>query len=284
MDINKYTIVNRGTQYLPKNEKINYVNILKVIHSAGFFSCSSIGLLDIMVYFNQNKGLPDIVDRYEQYSHYKSYAQENLIPFYFDEKSLNIFYDHEMVMTHAKEEPQFSDYKLIDFIDTKPFIEKFFQPSDHVKKIVESYKEKYQIDFENTCAVFYRGNDKNRETTIAPYLEFINKAKEILEKNPQIKFLIQPDETEFLEEFQKHFSNVFLFEETPHLRKMDSCMVFETPQAERAEYGAKFFAAVLCLSKCKHLITHSGNGSFWAVLYRGNTQNVYQILNNKWLN
>ena len=61
-------------------------------------------------------------------------------------------------------------------------------------------------------------------------------------------------------------------------------MVFETPQAERAEYGAKFFAAVFCLSKCKHLITHSGNGSFWAVLYRGNTENVYQILNNKWLN
>lgn len=283
MEINKYTIINQGIQYFPENENITYMSVLKSIHNAGFFSCNSIGLLDIMVYFNINKGLPNVFDRYEQYAHYKSYALQNLIPFYFEETDSEIPYVREMVMTHAKQEPQFSDYRLIDFKDTKLFVDKFFQPSEHVRNIVGFYTDKYKIDYKNTCAVFYRGNDKNRETSIASYQEFIDKAKEIKLQNPNIKFLIQPDETEFLFAFKQEFPDSFWFEETPHMMKKDSCMVFETPQEQRAEYGAKYFAAVLAISKCKYMITHSGNGSFWAVLYRGNMDNVYQNLNNTWL-
>ncbi len=284
MDINKYTVLNRMTWFIPKTEQINYMTILKTIHNAGFFSCCSIRLLDIMIYFNDNKGLPDIVESSEQFGHYKSYAMQNLIPFYFKENSeLEIPYTGRREMTYAKEEPQFSDYKLIDFTNTNLYRDKYFTPSDHVGDLVGMYTDKYQIDYKNTCAVFYRGNDKNRETQIASHQDFIDKAKEIKLSNPNIRFLIQPDETEFLFAFKQEFSDCFWFEETPHMMKKDSCMVFETPQEQRAEYGAKFFAAVLCISKCKHLITHSGNGSFWSVLYRGNMDNVYQILNKQWL-
>lgn len=259
--------------------------ILKTIHNAGFFSCCSIRLLDIMVYFNEHRGLPHIVDSSDQFMHYKGYPGENLIPYYFMESNdSHIPYSRRMEMTFATEEPQFSDYKKICFEDTLPFVYKFFTPSETVGNFSYYLREKYNIDYDNTCAVFYRGNDKNRETSIASYNIFIDKAKEIKQQNPGIKFLVQPDEGKFLMEFYRHFpEDTIWFTETPYTDNRDSCMVFELPQPQRKEYGAKFFAAVLCLSRCKHLITHSGNGSFWSVLYRGNTDNVYQWLNDKWL-
>ena len=257
-------------------------DILVVIHNAGFFSCSSIALQDIMIYYNEHKQLPNVVDRFAQYGFYKKDATDNLIPFFFKEdNSFGITIGHPVKITSAREDPQYSDYKLLDFKDLKPFIDKFFTPSDYVQETVFWMKEKYHIDLDNTCAVFYRGNDKNRETTIAPYEEFILKAKEIQAQNPDIWFLVQPDETEFLEAFQNEFTNVFSFKETPHMRKQDSAMFFELPIPERAEYGSKFLSAVLVMSQCKHLITHSGNGGLWSVIYRGNGDNVYQWLNDK---
>lgn len=258
---------------------------LLIIHNAGFFSCNSIALMDILIYFNTNKGLPEVVDRSQQYGNYKSTAMDNLIPFYFRETHTRIGYHGDVQITHEPADFQFTDYRKLCFKDLRPFIYKFFRPSNHVLDIVSHYEWKYQLDYENICAVFYRGNDKNRETTIAPYEEFIGKAAKVLESNPDIKFLVQPDESEFLEAFTNTFGaeHVICFDETPHMPKKDSAMFFELPQAERAEYGAKFFAAVVCISKCKHLVTHSGNGGLWAVIYRGNGNNVHQWLNDKWL-
>jgi hypothetical protein len=272
-------------------EIINYptmndnTTVLKIIHNAGYFSCCSIGLMDIMMYFNRHQRLPEIVDRKEQFGFYKTFALDDLIPFYFREVHTKIRYKEPAQITSELDDFQFTDYKKIDFNSIRPFIYKFFTPSEHVKAIISHYEWKYQLDYGNTCAVFYRGNDKYRETEIAGYEQFIGKAHEILSANPDIKFLVQPDETEFLQAFITEFgvNRVICFEETPHMPKKDSCMFFELPQTERAEYGAKYNAAVICLSMCQHLITHSGNGGFWSVVYRGNGNNVHQVLNNVWL-
>jgi hypothetical protein len=258
---------------------------LTVIHNAGFFSCSSIALMDIMIYFNQNKRLPDIVDRSQQYGNYKSFPMDNIIPFYFREVHTRIAHNFDVSITPHPVDFQFADYKDIFFALLAPFIYKFFTPSEHVRQIVSHYEWKYHIDYENTCAIFYRGNDKNRETTIGGYDEFIQQALAVRAEQPNIKFLVQPDETEFLEYCIDKLGNdsIICFEETPHMRKCDSAMFFELPMPERAEYGAKFFAAVLCISRCRHLITHSGNGGFWAVVYRGHGHNVRQFLNDGWL-
>ncbi len=278
----QYTVLNKMVMYPEKYTKT--MSILKTIHNAGFFSCCSIRLIDIMIYFNLNKKLPDVVDSTEQFSHYKSYAQENLIPFYFLEKETSIEYTDRVDITLDQAEPQFSNYHNIRFSDIAPFVEKYFTPSTFVGDYAYFLKEKYRIDLENTCAVFYRGNDKNRETTVAPYSEFIKKAHQVLEKNPEIRFLVQPDEGDFLTAFYKEFpNNTFHFEETPYTDNRNSCMVFELPQADRKEYGMRYFAAVYILSQCKHLITHSGNGGNWALFYRGHSNNVYQWLINKWL-
>ena len=50
----------------------------------------------------------------------------------------------------------------------------------------------YNIDLnDEICGVFYRGNDKVKETQKPPYSEFILKAKELLEKIIKLNLLFK---------------------------------------------------------------------------------------------
>lgn len=271
--LNDYKVIDSGI-YTGKSK-------LLVIHNAGFFSCSTIALQDIIIYYNQNKGLPDVVDRSMQYMYYKCRAWDNLIPYYFKEADAQIDYTVELQATYEERELQYVDYKNLLFENLKPFMEKYFAPSDYVNSLVLSYEQMYEIDYDNTCAVFYRGNDKNREASIASYQSFIDKALEI--RNEKMKFLVQPDETEFLQAFTSAVPNCFNFAETPHIKKQDSAVFLEMEPEKRAEFAAYFLAAVIAMSKCKHMIIHTGNCGMWATLYRGNAMNVHQIRDNVWL-
>ena len=64
------------------------------------------------------------------------------------------------------------------------------------------------IDIENICVLFLRGNDKATECNIPEYNEYIIEGKKILEKNNNIRFLIQSDETEFIETMKNEFKNL----------------------------------------------------------------------------
>lgn len=277
-----YTIINSAVN-LVKPEPMNK-EILKTIHNAGFFSNSTIRLMDIVTYYNRNGRLPDEVDSSEQWLHYKSYPGDRLDTYYFTEQN-NIegfglvdtpYIDNCMAF-------QFDSYKNIKFNQLNPFIDKYFTPSDIVTDILKGYQDKYNLDYKNLCAVFYRGNDKIIEMEVSPYDVFINKAREIKEANPSIRFLVQPDETEFLQAFMAAFPDSIYFTETPSITKQKSAVFFETKLSERKEYGAKFMAAVLAISKCNTIITHSGNCGLWAALYRGNADNIHQVFENKWL-
>jgi hypothetical protein len=256
------------------------MSTLRIIHNAGFFSCATIRLIEIIKHFNANKSLPDTVDSSEQFAFYKKELSENIVPQFYEERVNDIQHYKELAVTNEPGEVSFGDYSKFHFDSIAPFVERYFMPSKIVRCMMSDYVENYNIDFENTCAIFYRGNDKQRECVVTPYDEFINKAKEILADNPKIRFLVQPDETEFLEAFTAAFpDNCFWFSETPHMRKKNSAIFYELPPSKKTEHGCYFLAAVLTMAKCKHLITHSGNGGMWAVIYRGNSDNVHQFMN-----
>lgn len=259
---------------------------MKITNGVGFFSCGNVALLEIINHYNKYKGLPDVCDRSEQYAHYKANPRQDLINYYFDQWSMahiHVPYEGDMPMPYDCMSVQWSPYSKLPFDDWSGIVAKYFSPSQHVANIAYNLKTKYGIDYANTCAIFYRGNDKERETQIAPYADFIKKAKQIKKKNPGIKFLVQPDETEFLEAFSKAFPGSVYFEETPHIKKQDSAVFYQVPKDQRAEYGARFFAAVICISQCEHLITHSGSCGLWAALYRGHANNIHQYFNGQWI-
>ena len=63
--------------------------VLKITHNAGFFSCCTIRLLEIINYFNLNKELPLIVDSSVQFEVYKN---ENIDILYYMCRNLFLSY------------------------------------------------------------------------------------------------------------------------------------------------------------------------------------------------
>lgn len=251
--------------------------VLKITHNAGLFSNATIALQQILMYFNEHRELPELVERHKQYLYYKSNPDENLIPVLFAETADAIPHIDRVDTHHEAIQQQYANYKGLHYGDLKPFIDKYFAPSETVLSRIAELEAKYSIDYENTCGVFYRGNDKNRETKIAGYQEFIDKAKEI---NAD-KYLVLPDEAEFWDAF--YFPDVYKIIETPMMPRKDSAIFYELPQNERTQHAIDFLALTIMLSKCKHLITHSGNCGYWCCLYRGHANNVYQYRNGVWL-
>ena len=258
---------------------------LIINHNAGFFSCCSIRLSYIINYFNINKKLPYTVDSSNQFSFYKVNSfdtSSDLSKIFFEEHcDFNFDYETEIKYHHNW---QFEDFRTLDVLSIKPFIKKYFTPSKYIIQIVKNFQQEYDINFEKTIAVFYRGTDKAKETKIASYDVFIEKAKEILQKNPNNKFLLQTDEEEFLDLFYKNFPNTFYIKKIPQGNKNNQVCVDRIVQgSDKFDLACNFFASIILMSKCNNIITHSGNGSSWVHIYRENSNNIYQFLNDKFL-
>jgi hypothetical protein len=171
---------------------------------------------------------------------------------------------------------------LLAYNDICPFIHKFFSPSTQIQNIIQTIETKYNIDYTNICVLFYRGNDKITETELSGYDRVIEKANQILSENPNILFLIQSDETEFIDVITQNFpSNSFYFkDETRHMNKQNSSvdLIFKETNLH---FSKLYLAITIIMSKCKYVVCgSSGNCSIWITFYRGNADNVYQYLEN----
>lgn len=259
----------------------------KYLH--GFFSCCSIKLYHILVFFNKNKKLPDNIIWNDMFKIYKTNNKDDIVNRYFKEnkkKNEIIIYTKpiDFYIYGYTNNIQFKDYSKINFNLINPFIKKYFSPSTEILHIHNKLVNKYNIKFSNTCVLFYRGNDKNREMKICCYEEFIKKAKKILNFYPDTMFFLQSDETEFITTLSKTFPNnsFYLKEEIRHIKKCNNT-VDVILNNNKDFYSKNFLAIILIISKCRHIVFGSGNCSLWIVLYRGNCINVYQNLNSKWI-
>jgi hypothetical protein len=256
---------------------------LLITHDYGFFSCCSIRLHNIIEFFNKKKKCPTTIDSSQQFSWYKKNNNQDITFEYFQHYNdlPDIYYNEYINYIHTL---QFSDYNNINYNSIKPFIDKYFSPSLQIKNIINNIEKKYNIEYDNTCVLYYRGNDKNTETTICNYNEYIKYAIDYIIKNKNIKFLIQSDETEFIELFLYLFPhNTFYFkDEIRHMKKcnntVDKCITQNIDI-----YSKNYLAITVIMSKCKHIICGSGNCSIWIMLYRNNNNNVLQNLNNEWI-
>ena len=275
--------------------------MIKTTHNAGFFSCCSVKLTDIINYFNTNKKIPNNVDSSEQFQWYKINKTGDITFDYFEHYNNNnnnnnintdtdtdtdtkIIYKNNINFHYNH---QFIDYSKLNYNDICPFIKKYFSPSNEINTIIKNMEEKYNItnnSINNICVLFYRGNDKNRETKICNYNEYIDKAEIILKTNPNIIFLIQSDETEFIDTFTKLYpTNSFYFkDEIRHMKKCDDTVDI-VMKNQNYLYSKYYLAITIIMSKCNYIICGSGNCSIWIMFYRGNNHNVYQNLNNQWI-
>jgi hypothetical protein len=256
-------------------------SILKINHNSGFFSCCTIRLQNILDYYKKYNRIPDLVDSSAQFSYYKSANDKDITYLLFqNDQLINVKFNKDIyIFSSSNKENQFSEYYKINFQDTNPFILKYFTPSINIQNIVNNLINKYNIDFDNTCAVMYRGNDKILETNQPSYQDIYEKTIEIRNKHNNIRFLLQTDELEFLNYGLQKFPNSFHIEETPKINKQVSSI--QLLNKFDKNHLMNYISSIIIMSKCKYIITTSGNGEMWMILWRGNTNNVHQYLNPK---
>jgi hypothetical protein len=260
--------------------------MIKTTHNAGFFSCCSVKLNEIVDFINSNKKLPDSVDSSQQFEWYKNDKNKDKdITFDYFENYNNIT---DVDVTHPinyHNSHQFKNYNDLDYNGLTPLIKKYFSSAVEINEIVNNIEKKYNLIYENICVLFYRGNDKNTETKKCGYDEYSNYANQLLKKNPKIVFLIQSDESEFIEFISNTFpNNSFYFkDEIRHVNKCNSTV--DIILSSTNNIFSKFYLAItIIMSKCKYVICVSGNCSMWIMLYRGNNKNTIQYLNGTWYN
>lgn len=252
--------------------------ILKIKHNnSGFFSCCSVQLDEIIRYFNKYKQLPPAIDTENQFDWYRPGTTET----YFTERPLQIKYGRRIDYEHFH---QYTDYMKLDYSGLELFIKRYFTPSEEIRGILGDLEAKYELDFNSTCVLFYRGNDKATETEIPDYQDYIVRAKQLLEKESSLRFLVQSDETEFIEAMDAAFPGkcVVFRDEIRHIPKSLTTVdkVFKDDNFKFSKY---YLAITLIMSKCKHVICGSGNCSLWIALFRGSSLNMQQFQKSKWI-
>ena len=248
----------------------------------GFFSYCSVALYQIINYNNNNKKLPDIVSMKEIFTMFKNNEDDDISENFFIKSNNNIL--DLNINEQIRLVDQFEDYNIINFDHYTPFINKYFSLSNEIKNIISNIENKYNIDYNNTCCVFYRGNDKITETIIPSYDVVNNKVNELFPNKLNIKFLLQSDETEFLNYFKSVLSNYMIFnDEIKHICKQKTSINHITNYHTKFNLIKNFLAIVKIMSKCKYVICNAGNISLWITLFRGNNNNVYVFNNEQWL-
>ena len=233
----------------------------------GFFFTLRIILNCSIKFFNKYKKLPEYIDNTHQFKQYKPHNKKNIdiAHEFFKETNINIKYTNPVIYVFYKNTPS-GDIQL--------FIKKYFQPSTKVTKIIKNIEKKYQLNnYDNLCALYYRGTDKATETNLPTYEEVLEKAKTLKAKYPEIKFLLQSDEPDFLEVGLEYFPDATFFKDENIPRMPEPYRNFE--------HALNLLAIVIILSKCKYIICTTSNVSIWIMLYRGNIKNVMKYWSNK---
>jgi len=201
--------------------------ILEVVNpsNGGIFSSSTTILRCIFEYGNRYNSLPKgflintmyfIYNPMETHTDYKVSHTE--VYSHFFETNTDDIVITEQQMERMKNilhrDYQFDNYKTVPFSVICPFVRKYFSPSEEVRAILMEMERTYiepRGGYENICLLFYRGNDKATETPICSYEEMKEKAEELQREHPNLIFLVQSDETAFLNEMTQHFANSFRF-------------------------------------------------------------------------
>jgi hypothetical protein len=252
-------------------------------HKAGFFSCCSIMLHTIIRYINRYRKLPEKIDTRQLFLWYKPNAlrEEDIFSSYFQyTKTISIPYRQIIDYEHTY---QYLPFKNLQFSQILPCIKRYFEPSNEIKEILRDLEITYGIDYSNTCTLFYRGNDKATEMPLAPYSEYIEKAKQIQTNNPSIRFLLQSDEEEFVDTMLKEFPSAFYFKEESRRIPKSVSTVDKIEEEKNFHFSKYYLAITLCMSKTKFILCGSGNCSIWICFYRGNANGIQQFCKGEWI-
>jgi hypothetical protein len=168
------------------------------------------------------------------------------------------------------------NYATLPFKAVQETVDSFFRLSSKVVTFSNSFVEKYGINLEETIGVHYRGTDKQTEIETPSLTEFIQQTRQFIQEMANPKILLLTDEPEATQAFETAFPNSVITIDA--LATPGGSLGAHTLDSKEPEVQGQIFLAILSLiSKCKKVVTHTGNGALWEVLFRGSTEGLKQV-------
>lgn len=237
----------------------------------GVTSCLGMRLYGAIKYFEEHGKLPDEIDSSGQFLIYRDKVSQDVSKIIIGEYKPDI-------LTIPDFDPgwQFAWYDKINLSNLSKAAMGICPVSSAVGD--RSYGMLNRVD--GRTALLYRGNDKALDIPRTHYQGMIEMALD----TGSSRFIVQTDEDDFYEFFKERFPDTICFEELPRIKKDPDSYVMP-PEGERVNFCINFLAAIRAISKAPKLIVNTGNTGLWTLLFRGNTENVWQIHaseNQKW--
>lgn len=170
--------------------------------------------------------------------------------------------------------------KTTELADVNNYFMQCFRTNNDMLQNIKTFEVKYNIDYNNTLGVVFRGTDKHRECVLGTVDAWINQTKEILKLNSSLRILIQTDQEQYRDRFCKEFGDTCFFFEEVKTTTTDTVMHYITKKEEKLPQTKNIHTAVMILARCKYLLNHAGNTGYAIATYRGTADNMWQFSRN----
>jgi len=251
-------------------------------HGSGFFSTTTLILFQIINYTKLHSKCPTNFDFSNVFIWYNHNKNPNIFYDFFKINDINLLENICLKCFNYEERGnmQFKTYNELNLDLYYKYVNVYFNLSDKVMNIYQNIINKYKLDFDNSCTLFLRGNDKAIECDIPDYEKYIKKGTNLLKLNPELQFIIQSDEKEFIDAMKTYFPNNTIFIDEIRVISKNIGQTVDnhgrTPEINH-KYALNFLAIVYIMSKCKYVICNTGNISFWILMYRQHLNNYIQL-------
>jgi hypothetical protein len=254
------------------------INELYCLWNCGFYS-NEFQVFNSLLVLLKHGIIPERIDYSLGYRHFKKDPNRDI---YFDFHKINDEIDLDLFVDIPLPDSNKCQFDLYRFDVYNKIKDRFFGPSDLILERKNILIDKYKFDPQKTISVLYRGTDKSTELQLGSPTEYLKVVKNILKDNPNFKVLLQTDQTQVIQYFYDQLGDILItFEETPSTASNKVIWsLMEQSGKDSIDWSQWFDAALRCVSECKYLVNHTGNVAFFANLYRGNVDKVYQFNEN----
>ena len=260
--------------------------LIQRFQSAGFGSHVLTALEGI--YQAERAGLIPIVDYRRGSNYYRQKEGENVWDLYFDQlyKAEDIR-DNFVIYRYAyKPCPDAIVYGLKNFSNIKghfdannakvmaPFARRCLTTKREIWDRFEDMVRRYDIDFDNTIAVCYRGTDKFLDAPHVGYVRYLHAVDRLLRLNRGARLYVQTDEKEFRDFITARYPNSFYVSEFPVSQK-GGAVRHLMADATGYSLGVEALLMILLLSRCRFLVKNSSSLSDVAAYLKGDDNIIH---------
>jgi hypothetical protein len=246
----------------------------------GFFSTFTLMLTSIMTVYKLYKKTPEFIDGTQLLKKIKRNSSIDMYHYFFNiDHTIDINFSEVEIPVPFSPDDQHTIYSSSYSEYYNIFFKKYFNINENILKKIEFLQSKYNIDTNNSISVIYRDSDKWTDFGGFNYISagaYLRKTKEIFEKDENRPQVIIQSENMGVVNFFKTSFNCKFFEETSLGNSSEVYPPIPKNNSAILEWSEYYIASLWVLSKCKYVITYTGNSGFFIYLNRGSTNNLIQ--------